>query len=383
MDIRKSDGTWQAWTGTWQVNKKLIEQHPERKSILKNIHGKIDLLFEQGPRPSFVGRFIQPDMTYILHRGSPENKRDEVAPAGPEILGGDLGLTSKSTGPERRACFARWITKPENPLTARVMVNRIWHHIFGKGIVATTSDFGEAGARPSHPELLDWLAAEFISPTSSGTKPWSMKGMIRLMVLSDAFRRSSVQNEIGLQEDPDANLLWRFPPRRMEAEVIRDSILQASGKLNTQLGGKSYRIHNEKKTYAQWKVVDNHGPNTWRRMLYQERMRRVDDRMFTAFDFPDCGQVRGKRPISTTPLQALNLMNSHFIVEQSQYIAERAIKETDHHSPESAINRCFEILLCRQPSKDELTIATQISTEHGLHLVCRSLINSNEFAFLP
>jgi hypothetical protein len=263
------------------------------------------------------------------------------------------------------------------------MVNRIWHHIFGKGIVSTTSDLGEAGARPTHPELLDWLASEFISPKSPERKPWSMKGMIRLMVLSDAFRRSSEQNEIGLQKDPDAALLWRFPPRRMEAEVIRDSILQASGKLDTRLGGKSYRIHNEKKTYAQWKVVDNHGPSTWRRMLYQERMRRVDDQMFTAFDFPDCGQVRSKRPISTTPLQALNLMNSHFIVEQSQHIAERALKETINHSPERAISRCFEILLCRLPSNEELTVATEISTKHGLHLVCRGLINSNEFVFLP
>ena len=383
MDIRKSNGTWQAWTGTWQVNKKLIEQHADRKSIIKTIHDKIDLLFDQGPRPSFVGRFIQPDTTYVLHRGSPENKRDEVAPAGPEILGGNLGLTSKSTGPERRARFATWVTRQDNPLTARVMVNRLWHHVFGKGIVTTTSDFGEAGARPIHPELLDWLASEFIAPTSPNRKPWSMKGMIRLMVLSDAFRRSSEQSETGLQKDPDAGLLWRFPPRRMEAEVIRDSILQASGKLDTQLGGKSYRIHNEKKTYAQWEVIDNHGPGTWRRMLYQERMRRVDDRMFTAFDFPDCGQVRGKRPISTTPLQALNLMNSNFIVEQSQYIAERAVKETANHSLEKAISRCFEILLCREPFKEELAIATQMATEHGLHLVCRSLINSNEFAFLP
>ena len=132
---------------------------------------------------------------------------------------------------------------------------------------------------------------------------------------------------MGLQKDAGSTLLWRFPPRRVEAEVIRDGILLASGKLNSEMGGRSYRIHNVKKTYAQWEVVNNFGPETWRRMIYQERMRRVDDRIFTAFDFPDCGQVRSKRPVSTTPLQALNLMNSEFVVDQSKHLAERANRE--------------------------------------------------------
>lgn len=383
LDIRRRDGTWQAWTGTWQVNKKLIEQHAGRKNILKSIQDNIDSLSEEGPKPSFVGRFVSPEITYVLHRGSPENPRDEVSPAGPEILGGGLNLTSNSSGHERRARFANWITQSENPLTARVMVNRIWHHIFGTGIVTTTSDFGEAGANPTHPELLDWLAAEFVKPTSPNRAPWSMKGMIRLIVMSDTFRRSSAPSDYGLKKDPDAALLWRFPPRRMEAEVIRDGILLASGKMDLRLGGRSYRIHNEKKTYAQWQVVDNHGPATWRRMLYQERMRRVDDRMFTAFDFPDCGQVRGKRPVSTTPLQALNLMNSQFMVEQANFIAERAKTETKGRPMQAAVSRCFELILTRQPSENELALAIRIAKEHDLNLVCRGLINSNEFAFLP
>ena len=144
-----------------------------------------------------------------------------------------------------------------------------------------------------------------------------MKHMIRLMVMSDAFRQSSLPRKDGLTVDAGSALLWRFPPKRVEAEVIRDSILLASGSLDRTIGGRSYRIHNVKKTYAQWEVLDNHGPETWRRMLYQERMRRVDDGIFTAFDFPDCGQIRAKRPVSTTPLQALNLMNSAFVVEQA------------------------------------------------------------------
>ncbi len=382
VDILKPDGTWQPWVGTWFVNKKLSEKHPERATALKEIQRLIDLLAEEGPRPSFVGRFVQPQVTRVLLRGSPENPRDEVTPAGPELFDGDLGLNSEAGGSLRRAKFADWATDEDNPLTGRVMVNRIWHHVFGRGIVTTTSDFGHAGALPTHPELLDWLAAEFVKPTVSNGPSWSMKSMIRLMVLSDAFRQSSEPNAIGIERDADSTLLWRFTPKRVEAEVIRDSILQASGLLDESIGGRSYRIHNEKKTYAQWEVIDNHGPETWRRMLYQERMRRVDDQIFTAFDFPDCGQVRAKRPVSTTPLQALNLMNSDFVLEQSKRIAQRASQDSETNI-EKAVHRCFHLLLGRSPEQGELEACLQLAREKDLSLVCRALINSNEFAFLP
>ncbi len=378
MDVLKEDGTWQPWVGTWWVNKELPKKHPERKKALHEIQRHIDLLAEEGPRPSFVGRFVKPTVTHVLHRGSPESPRDEVMPAGPEIFDGDFELTSKTPGRRRRAEFAKWISSPDNPLTARVMANRIWHHVFGSGIVTTTSDFGKAGAPPTHPALLEWLAAEFVEPTQLEVAPWSMKGFIRLLVMSDAFRRSSLPNEAGTKADAGSSLLWRYPPQRVSAEVLRDGILQASGKLDTAIGGRSYRIHNVKKTYAQWEVVDNHGPETWRRMLYQERMRRVDDKMFTAFDFPDCGQVRAKRPVSTTPLQALNLMNSNFVVEQAKFIAERARAEAGDNG-EAQIRKVFDLLLTRAPDADELAACKDVA----LHLVCRSLINSNEFAFLP
>ena len=185
-----------------------------------------------------------------------------------------------------------------------------------------------------------------------------------------------------MNEDAGTMLLWRFPPKRVEAEVIRDSILQASNCLDRTIGGRSYRIHNIKKTYAQWEVLDNHGPETWRRMLYQERMRRVDDGMFTAFDFPDCGQVRAKRPVSTTPLQALNLMNSDFVMDQSDRIAERAKKIADGDLTK-AVNRCFQLILGRNPNKEERQECVALAKQDDLSLVCRALINSNEFAFLP
>jgi hypothetical protein len=262
------------------------------------------------------------------------------------------------------------------------MVNRIWHHTFGSGIVATPSDFGKAGAEPSHPLLLEWLASEFMQPSTRDRAPWSMKSMIRMLVLSRAFRQSSQPHENGMAKDAGASLLWRFSPRRVDAEVIRDSILHASGNLDTTVGGPSYRIHNVKKRYAQWEVVDNHGDQTWRRMLYQERMRRVDDRIFTAFDFPDCGQIRARRPVSTTPLQALNLMNSDFVVEQSEHLAARAKAESGDEVEEQ-VARCFELLFARQPTDNELQASIELVQKQGLPLLCRTLINTNEFAFLP
>jgi hypothetical protein len=267
--------------------------------------------------------------------------------------------------------FVKWMTKPENPLTSRVMVNRIWQHVFGAGLVVTGADFGLAGAPPSHPKLLDWMANKFVEGD------WSMKQIIRLMVESETFRRSSLPESLSLQKDAGSALLWRYPPRRVEAEVIRDNILLASGKMNLEVGGESFRIHNVKKTYAQWEVVDNYGPDTWRRMLFQERMRRVDDQMFTAFDFPDCGQVRAKRPVSTTPLQALNLMNSNFVVEQSQFIAQRAKSEVGDE-PALVSERIFELILGRQPDDHEVQLSADVSAD----LLARALINSNEFIFL-
>ena len=383
IDILTPKGKWKSMAGSWWIENELNKKQPKRAAALQKIASGIADLAEEGPRPSFVGRFVKPVVTRVFHRGSPENPRDEVMPAGPAILDGALNLTSQASGSKRRAEFAQWISSADNPLTARVMVNRLWHHVFGSGIVPTTSDFGKAGADPTHPELLDWLAAEFMTPSRPNVAPWSMKEMIRLLVTSDAFRRSSLPSAAGLQADAGSSLLWRFPPQRVAAEVLRDGILQASGKLDSMIGGRSYRIHNVKKTYAQWQVVNNHGPGTWRRMIYQERMRRVDDRIFTAFDFPDCGQVRAKRPVSTTPLQALNLMNSDFVVEQAKFIAERATTESPRGDLDAAVRRCFALLLARQPDRAELAVAVEIAKDRGLHVVCRSLLNSNEFAFLP
>ena len=383
IETQTDDGTWHVVAdseNTPQLNK----TYPFRNDALSKLQDLIARFNTEGPRPSFIGRFKQPGPTHVFHRGSPENPRDEVAPSAPLVLAGDLQLQTDASGRDRRKAFADWLTSPENPLPARVMVNRIWHHVFGQGIVTTTGDFGFAGAQPTHPELLDWLASEFITPTvpigNQPTRAWSTKHILRLLVTSRAFTQESRPDKEALAIDGTSRLLWRFPPRRLEAEVIRDAILTASDSLDPELGGPSYRIHNIKKRYAQWQVLDNHSEETWRRMIYQERMRRVDDCMFTAFDFPDCGQVRAKRPVSTTPLQALNLMNSPFVMSQSKLIAKRALKESGNNLSK-AIDRCFELLLARHSTGQEKTAVQNIKAEE-LFLLCRAILNSNAFTFL-
>jgi len=381
VEVPDGAGDWKLIGGTYGVEQKR-KTNPKRARALDELARLITRIVAEGPQPSFVARFIEPAKSHILRRGSPESLGPQVFAAGIAEFGSDLGIPRGAAGVARRKAFANWMTAPKHPLTARVMVNRIWHHVFGQGIVSTTSDFGQAGSQPTHPELLDWLASEFVNPVDDKAVPWSMKRMIRLMVMSHAFRQQNLPRADCLQVDADSRLLWRFRSRRHEAEVIRDTILLASGSLDTTIGGVSYRIHNVKKRYAQWKVVDNHGPQTWRRLLYQERFRRVDDQIFTAFDFPDCGQVRAKRPVSTTPLQALNLLNSPFIVEQTQRIAERASSRSDAAGSQP-VRECFQLLLNRQPSAEELQICNQVARQESLAIVCRALINSNEFVFLP
>jgi len=375
------DGNWKPFSATASMKKRAAE-NDKRKALQASIQDVIDQMLIHGRQPAFVARFIEPADTFVLARGSPESPRDKVTPAAPRLLKGKLAVEAGASGPARRKALADWLAEPANPLTARVMANRLWHHTFGTGIVATPSDFGKAGTAPTHPALLDWLANEFATPATRSGKPFSVKRMLRMLVMSKAFRQSSRPHDAGLKKDASAQLLWRFPPRRIEAEVIRDSILQASGKLDRTTGGPSFRIHNVKKRYAQWKVVDNHGKDTWRRMLYQERMRRVDDRIFTAFDFPDCGQIRAKRPVSTTPLQALNLLNSQFVVKQSELLAARAKTEAGDDIAEQ-VARCFQLIFARPPSNDEVEAGAAFATQHGLPLLCRTLFNTNEFAFLP
>ena len=223
--------------------------------------------------------------------------RDAVLPGAPRFWRAFWEMGNDATGHQRRARFADWVVDSANPLTARVMANRIWQHVFGSGLVVT-EETGRAGVLPTHPQLLDWLP-EFAQP-SCPEEPLVDEGIIRMLVTSMPFAARARPRGWDCRRMPVQPCFGAFRPGELKRKSFGTGFFLASGKLNPEMGGRSYRIHNVKKTYAQWEVVNNFGPETWRRMIYQERMRRVDDRIFTAFDFPDCGQVRSKRPVSTT-----------------------------------------------------------------------------------
>jgi hypothetical protein len=256
------------------------------------------------------------------------------------------------------------------------MVNRIWQGHFGSGLVPTPSDFGNNGMKPTHPELLDWLALEFIQ---SG---WSIKHLHRLIVLSQTYRQSSATNSAGLQKDADVRLLWRYPARRLEAETIRDAILAASGRLDLKMGGPGYDLFNQRGGLSGFVPVETFQGDGLRRMIYAHKVRRETEAVFGAFDCPDAGQSTGRRRESTTPIQALNLFNSRFTLEQSEAFAARVRLEAGGDIA-AQIRLAWQLTLCREPSAAELSETEPVVRQYGLVTLGRALFNSNEFLFLP
>ena len=210
---------------------------------------------------------------------------------------GDVTLANDAPEQSRRQALAGWIASPQNPLTARVMVNRIWQGHFGAGLVQTASDFGLNGIKPTHPELLDWLAQEFIR---SG---WSVKHLHRLIVLSATYRQASGTTPAASAQDADTRLLWRFPPRRLEAESIRDAILFVSGQLDLKMYGRGFNLFDQRGGLSGFTPVESFTGDGLRRMIYAHKVRRESEAVFGAFDCPDAGQSTASRRESTTPIQ--------------------------------------------------------------------------------
>jgi len=327
------------------------------------------------PQMVFAGTFRTPDDIRLLNRGDPEQPQEPVAPT---LLSefSDQSLPIDAEESERRKYLADWLIEPDNPLTARVMVNRIWQWHFGVGIVETPSDFGNNGMPPTHPELLDWLADQFVR---SG---WSIKQMHRLIVLSNTYRQSSQIREDFAAIDSDVRYLWRYPSQRLEAESIRDSMLVVSGQLNLKMYGRGYDLFNQRGGLSGFVPVESYQGDGLRRMIYAHKVRRETEAVFGAFDCPDAGQSTAMRLESTTPIQALNLFNSRFTIDQSAALAKRVIDEVGDDL-EKQIMRSFEHAVQRQPSDVELSEILPIVQHHELETLCRALFNSNEFLFVP
>lgn len=347
-----------------------LREQLDRKSALEK---RIEIA--EAEKLAFAGKFREPDDIHLLRRGDPEQPTERVAPAVLSALG-DVTLPLETAEQDRRRVLADWIADPHHPLTARVMVNRLWQWHFGVGLVETANDFGRNGTPPSHPELLDWLAIQFIE---SG---WSVKNMHRMIVLSATYGQAAIVRVDASALDADVRLLWRYPSRRLEGEAIRDSMLAVNGQLNLKMGGRGYLLFEQRGGLSGFTPIESFTGEGLRRMIYAHKVRRETDATFGAFDCPDGGQSTARRSESTTPIQALNLFNSRFTIEQAENFAAE-LKQLGGDDPADQIRQAYRRGLNRLPEPDELADALPVVRDHGLKTFCRALFNSNEFLFLP
>jgi hypothetical protein len=343
-------------------------------------NGRMELARPALPRPALVGRDVKtlphgyfleersatPPTTHLLRRGRADLPGPEVPPGVPAVLAEKQPtfLPPGKFTSHRRLSLARWIASKDNPLTARVIVNRVWAWHFGVGLVRTPGDFGTRGERPTHPELLDWLAADFVA------HGWSLKHLHRRIVTSAVYRQSS--GEGG------------FPYRRLDAEAIRDGILAVSGRLNPTMYGPGVKPpidpaalagHSDPKTV--WKPDGESEAS--RRTVYVHAKRSLLLPLVESLDFCDTTRSTAKRPVTTVAPQALMLFNGAFANEQARHLAERLRREAGDER--ARIDLAYRLLLCRPATENEVQAVSAFAVKNGLEQACRVLLNLNEFVY--
>ncbi|MEM9940142.1 MAG: DUF1553 domain-containing protein [Planctomycetota bacterium] len=335
----------------------------------------------------------QPQDTFVRIRGNAHVKGDKVEPAFISVLSPpepeiETPANQKSSG--RRLAFAKWLTSPDNPMTARVMANRIWQYHFGRGIVRTASDFGFQGSKPTHPELLDWLAAEFVDQN------WSIKAMHRLIMNSSAYKMSSTYSPEGYEIDPDNDLFWRFNLRRLTAEEIRDSILAVNRQLNTDkmFGPSVYPIMPKEVLAGQSRPGQNWGQSSSedrrRRSIYIHVKRSLSLPILSTNDSADTDNTCPVRFITTQPTQALGMMNSRFTNDQAKILADEISQQ--HSTLEDKIATALHRVTQRPPKKDEIEVGLNLiqtlidqedaTPESAFEVFCLMALNLNEFVYV-
>ena len=321
--------------------------------------------------------------TFVLAHGDFRKRGERVDPGFPSAISARTSLPPHEIDrfpPRRRAALAEWLTSEEHPLLGRVMVNRIWQHHFGAGLVRTPNDFGRQGDLPTHPELLDWLTVEF------SERGWSIKQMHKLIMLSGTYGSSSRASKQSMEVDPDNLYLWRMNRRRLDADAIRDSILKVSGRLNLKMGGVGVipPLTGEE-------ILAARMPHLWpahpdpaehaRRSVYLQVKRSMALPMLQIFDAPDTSTSCARRESSTVAPQALAMMNSNFVVQAAQAFAVRLRRETDG-LPVSLVNAGWQLALGRAPSEPEFRTALDYLDRNSLHDLCLMLFNLNEFIYV-
>jgi mono/diheme cytochrome c family protein len=361
---------------------------------------------EAGPTPSD---------TFVFVRGDPRSRGEKVEPGFPSVLTSKAPAlpapAGRTTG--RRRVLAEWVASPENPLTARVMVNRIWQHHFGRGIVRSASDFGYRGTPPTHPELLDWLAAEFVEPTwvsrashgtgaapnppvHTGGSPWTLKRLHRLIVTSNAYRMSSRPDPAALAKDPENDLLWRFDLRRLSAEEVRDSVLAVSGNLNRKIGGPSIYPHIQREV-LQGQSMPGVGwrpsppEEAARRSVYVHVKRSLPVPFLNAFDAADPDSSCPVRFTTTQPTQALAMLNGEFLNAQAKVFADD-VRKAAGDDPAAQVRLVLWRVTQREPAAKEVErgvgFLARLRESHQrpaadvLRDFCLLALNLNEFVYL-
>ena len=326
----------------------------------------------------------QPEAWHILARGDFRQPGEVVAPRGIACVPGvspDWGLADNAPEAERRKALAEWLAGAGNPLTPRVIVNRLWGAHFGEGLVRTQSDFGFQGGSPSHPELLDWLAGQLVHPPDG--RAWSLKRIQRLIVTSATYRQVSRPAPQGAQIDADNRLVWQQALKRLDAETFRDTVLAVSGELDLRLGGPGFRDFKvssagDNETYT---VFDAVGPEFNRRSLYRTCVRSGTSPLLDTLDCPDPSVATPRRSATSTPLQALTLLNDVFIEHYAGKFAERLVREAPDNRP-AQVRRAFALALARFPTDEETGFGERFVAERGLAQFCVVLFNTNEFMFV-
>jgi hypothetical protein len=390
---------------------------PDQRKLVEALQAEIAVLEKSKPAPLPLAQAVaesgpEPPPSYFLHRGSILSKGSVMTGGSVTVLnpaGDDAGLLQPTPGTAssgRRSALADWIASPENPLTARVMVNRIWQYHFGRGLVGTPNDFGHMGERPSHPELLDWLATEFVR------QGWSIKSMHRLILNSRTYRqRAGWAHPQNAKLDPENRLLWKMPLQRVESEVIRDSILSVAGSLDLTMGGPGVFPEVSEEilkgaAYQRWPKTKD-GPDHWRRSVYVTEMRTVTAPILDLFDPPDNVSSCARRSVTTIAPQALQLLNNSFVARQAQIFAER-LRNDVGRDRNMQVRRAFRLALGRAPRPEEFdTTLTFLARQEEYHReynrklmemgtdpaevlsperaamvdFCHSLFNVNEFVY--
>jgi hypothetical protein len=365
------------------INAGVLYQYNQKAADdLKAMDAKIGEIRGRKPPEDFISVLSEPadklPVTYLFHRGDPKQPKQAITPGGLSVLapaGQSTDFPEKDPGfasSGRRLAFARWLTSGTNPLVARVLVNRVWLHHFGRGLVGTPSDFGAMGERPSHPELLDWLASDFVE------HGWRLKRLHKLIMTSTAYRQSSSRNASGDERDPENHLFWRKPVQRLDAEVIRDSILATSGALNQTMFGPPVPVRPDVHGQIVVGVDKTEGDNKmpvevslkgeeFRRSIYIQVRRSRPLAMLHAFDAPVMEVNCDRRQPSTVPTQSLMLMNSAFLLDQAAQFAARLQSDAGDDRARQ-IARAWQLAFSRKPTEQEASDALNFLSQQSEHL---------------